>query len=123
MPISKIVLAEDEAGSRMLLAEALAERGIEVIQAEDGFQALDALRDNSGVTLLLTDVRMPRMSGYELAQMALSRNPDLKILVISGCLGEMPPPAVLMAREVRVQPKPFELDKVCGLVLEMLSRP
>jgi len=51
--------------------------------AEDGLQALE-LMERSGVDLLITDIKMPKMSGLELAERARQVNPQVKILIISG---------------------------------------
>ncbi|WP_260405256.1 response regulator [Paenibacillus sp. 598K] len=51
--------------------------------AEDGLQALE-LMERSGIDLLITDIKMPKMNGLELAERARHVNPQVKILIISG---------------------------------------
>ena len=62
--MSKMILTVDDSKSmRMLLRNALTQRGYEVVEAEDGVAALEWLRDNSP-TLVITDINMPRMDGF-----------------------------------------------------------
>jgi len=121
--MSKVVIADDEGELRGLIAEALTQQGCQVFQASDGLEALELIETTAGVTLLLSDVRMPRMDGYLLAEKALAQSPELKILMLTGYAIEQPPSSVLRAREVRVLRKPFELSRLCQLVGDMLARP
>ena len=119
----QVLIAEDDESLRGILAEMLAERGITVMQAVDGVQASQMLKDNICVSLLLSDVKMPRMDGYALVEEALMRNSELKVLMMTGYPGDFPPPAVLKAREIRTLAKPFDLDRMCDQVVNMLARP
>jgi two-component system chemotaxis response regulator CheY len=66
--VSKTILTVDDSRSmRMLLRSALAPRGYEVIEAEDGVAALEWLADNSP-HLVITDINMPRMDGFGLIE-------------------------------------------------------
>jgi DNA-binding NtrC family response regulator len=120
---AQIVVAEDEAGLRSLIADMLAERDLNVLQATDGQDAYERLQENPNVTLLLSDIRMPRMNGFELVEAALALRPELKVLMITAYAQEQPPPALLRAREIRTLSKPFDLERLGDLVCEMLARP
>jgi DNA-binding NtrC family response regulator len=119
----RVLIAEDDGALRAILAEELGDRGVSVMQAEDGMQASQMLKDNAGISLLLSDIKMPRMDGYALVEQALSHNSELKILMMTGYPGDLPPPAVLTAREIRTLSKPFDMDRMCDLVVDMLGRP
>ena len=60
----QVLIAEDDALLRTFIAEMLTERGVRVMQAADGMQASQMLDDNVGISLLLSDVKMPHMDGY-----------------------------------------------------------
>ena len=62
----------------------LEELGCEVVSARNGPEAIDQLRGDSRIEVLITDINMPEMDGYELAQRAKRINPDLKVLQLSG---------------------------------------
>lgn len=123
MKTPQIVIAEDEAGLRELIAESLAMRDLEVLEAGDGEEAYERLAANPGISLLLSDVRMPRMDGYKLVEKALTLRPELKVLMMTGFAQEQPPPELLRAREIRTLSKPIDLDRLSDLVIDMLSRP
>ena len=78
---------------------------------------------SSEQTLLIADIRMPEMDGYELAEAAIALNHDIKILMLTGYPEMRIPPPALQAREIRTLMKPVELDRLCTVALDMLSRP
>jgi two-component system cell cycle sensor histidine kinase/response regulator CckA len=119
----QVLVAEDEGVLRGHIAEMLTERGLQVMQAADGMEASQILKDNRGISLLLSDVRMPRMDGYALIDEAIARNPVLKVLMMTGNAGGHSPPPVVKAREIATLIKPFDMDRMCDMVVEMLARP
>jgi two-component system cell cycle response regulator CpdR len=123
MAAPQVLIAEDDGLLRSLLAEMLTDRGVEVMQAVDGVQASQMLKDNTGISLLLSDVKMPRKDGYALVEEALVHNSELKVLMMTGYPGDLPPPSVLTAREIRTLSKPFDMDRMCDQVVDMLARP
>jgi signal transduction histidine kinase len=80
-----ILVAEDEGDLRSLIGEVLRERGYTVLMAADGEAALRAAeRWPSPIDLLLTDVVMPHLSGWELAERLTSARPETRVLYLTG---------------------------------------
>ena len=80
-----ILLVEDEEGLRALNARGLISRGYQVIEAGNGVEAIEALEKAGGrVDLVVSDVVMPEMDGPTLLKELRKRNPDLKIIFVSG---------------------------------------
>ena len=79
----KILVVDDEKQLSELAKEILTANGYKVIIANNGQQALDIIEKES-VDLVVTDVIMPNMDGYELASQIVSKYPDIKIQVVSG---------------------------------------
>jgi PAS domain S-box-containing protein len=80
-----ILVVEDEESVRRLVVEVLRRQGYEVMQAEDGVQALDVLGGNADVLdLVVTDIVMPKMGGPEVASRVREMRPDIKVLFMSG---------------------------------------
>jgi DNA-binding response OmpR family regulator len=77
-----ILLVEDEAITRNAFADALRMEGQEVIQASDGTRALSLL-DQFHVDLVITDLVLPKLSGFDLVGQIRSKWPDIPILIIS----------------------------------------
>jgi DNA-binding NtrC family response regulator len=119
----QVLIAEDEALLRGHLAEMLTERGLQVMQAPDGIEASQILKDHREISLLLSDIRMPRMDGYALIDEAITRDPDLKVMIMSGNVGVQSPHPVLKTRDIATLIKPFDVGRMCDMVVEMLARP
>jgi len=79
-----VLLAEDEEGVRDFAVEALIELGYDVVAADGGRRALELLDEHPDVSVLLTDVVMPEMNGRQLAEEALRRSPNLKVIFMTG---------------------------------------
>ena len=113
-----LLLAEDEAMLRLLATEMLEEAGFQVFEAADGVEGLELLKSHPEISLLVSDIKMPRMDGYALAEAALGLKPALKILLMTG-YAQAPPPALLKQAEVQILHKPFNLERLCALAAEL----
>ena len=78
------MIVDDDPAVRDIVAEFLMDFGYQVIQAGGGAEALDLLGRTPDLRMMITDIRMPDMSGVELADVATRRLPDLKVILISG---------------------------------------
>ena len=115
-----ILVAEDEAMLRVIAVEMLEEAGFAVFEAGDGVEALELLKANPQIALLVSDIKMPRMDGYALVEAGLAIRPDLKVLLMTG-YAQDPPPQVLKAREIQILHKPFNLERLCALAAQMTA--
>lgn len=80
-----ILVADDDPGVLRVLVRILKNEGYHVIQGVDGADAIAALDAAGGpLDLLVTDVRMPRMDGCQLAAALRQRDPDLRVLYLTG---------------------------------------
>ena len=99
VPESKtIVVVEDDDGIRETMAALLEDEGFSVVQAENGEEGLSALRRTPDTTLVLLDLWMPVMNGWQMmeALRADSTLASVPVVVISAA-GEVPPPEGAMA--------------------------
>ena len=78
-----ILVADDEADIRALLRILLEKDGYRVLEAADGLEALRALRDHPEVSLILLDIMMPNLDGFETAR-ALRKSTDAPILFLTA---------------------------------------
>lgn len=81
---AKLMIVDDDPEVRIIVAEFLQDFGYQVIQASGGTEALDLLGQTPDLRMMITDIRMPDMSGIELANLATRRRCDLKVILISG---------------------------------------
>ncbi len=80
-----ILLVEDEDAVRDIAAQVLRTHGFHVMAAENATRAIELASSYSQpIHLLLTDVMMPGMNGFQLAQQLTRQRPDLKVLLASG---------------------------------------
>lgn len=85
MAYPTILVVDDESSVRGYIRKILGMRGFEVLEAADGVDALQQVQDSGAVIdLLLTDIRMPRMDGIELARSLTALYSRTPVLYISG---------------------------------------
>ena len=119
----RVLVTEDEADVAMLIRFHLEREGWEVVTAENGLQALGHIREDRP-DLLITDVMMPEMNGFELIA-SLLRDPDLTdlpVIVLTGKAVE--DTDVLQAYEMGVYvylTKPFRAEEIVTLAERMMS--
>jgi two-component system cell cycle response regulator CpdR len=79
-----VLVVDDEPLVLDLTASMLEDMGCDVVTATNGAEALNMLASDHHITILITDINMPGMSGYELAVQAQSSRPGLQVLLLSG---------------------------------------
>ncbi len=81
----RILIVEDEFLVRLTLAEALADEGFEVLEADSGDEALRLLQADASIALLLTDIQLPgKLNGLNLARLARETRPELPAIFMTG---------------------------------------
>jgi len=117
-----ILLVEDEEGLRSLNARGLRSRGYSVIEASNGIEALEALEEKDGaVDLVVSDVVMPEMDGPTLLKSMRDRNPDLKIIFVSGYAEDAFEKSLPENQQFAFLPKPFTLTQLVAAVKETMT--
>jgi signal transduction histidine kinase/CheY-like chemotaxis protein len=119
----RVLLVEDEDALRQALHRVLREDGYEVVEAADGEAALKiASVPGEAFDLVITDVVMPRMSGFEFAEHIRAARPDTRLLLVSGQLNH----PSLRGREIpeglTLLVKPFETSDLRATVRELLDQ-
>jgi CheY-like chemotaxis protein len=122
-PREIVMVVEDEARVRNYSVEALRELGYTVLHASSGLEALRLIDEGQDLSLLFTDVVMPEMTGLQLAEQAVRRLPNLRVLFTTGYTrdairrsGMLDPGSTLLS-------KPFGLDQLAERVRAVLDGP
>lgn len=123
MSNARVLIADDQPDLREPIIDRLDMDGIVAIGANDGVEALELLAKNPGVAVLLSDIKMPRMGGYDLALEATRLYPHLKVMLMTGFQEDAIPAALMRSRQIRTLFKPFALNGLAGLVKQMLVSP
>ena len=100
-----LIVVEDDDGVRVLVEELLLDREYDVIAARSGAEGLDRIQREPGLSLVITDIRMPGIDGWELAPRATEMRAGIKVLYITGYPGEQraddAPPGPLLRKPWR----------------------
>jgi two-component system, cell cycle sensor histidine kinase and response regulator CckA len=118
-----ILLTEDEQDVRGVAREFLESGGYTVIEARDGAEALELVeKHRGGIDLLITDMVMPRMTGLELAARLKEKQPELRMLYMSGYSERAAAESMQPDPSVRLLAKPFSRSALLRAVHELLKR-
>ena len=118
----RILLVEDEARVRKLIADVLATRGYHVLEATRGGEALRLCRLNKGrIDLAVVDVVMPEMSGPDLVREMSPLEPQMRVLYISGYTEEAMVHHGIEQSGAAFLQKPFLPDVLARKVREVLD--
>jgi two-component system, cell cycle sensor histidine kinase and response regulator CckA len=108
-----VLVVEDEQLMRRLLERILSSQDTSVLLAADGQEALDIYRDHRGeINVVLLDLGLPKISGWEVFNYLKQQNPDLCIVVASGY---MEPDVKSRMHDAGVEhfiEKPYRLDQL-----------
>ena len=117
-----LLMVEDEAKVRSLARRYLNQLGYKVLVAGDGVDALRAHENHAGIiSLVITDVVMPRMDGQELAKRLRARQPGLKVLFTSGYPNEVIADYGVLPEGEDFLQKPFTGADLASKVRELLD--
>lgn len=116
-----VLVVEDEPMLLLVVAETLRDAGYEVWEAVNAQDALGILDAQPEIVLLLTDIKMPGMDGYQLAEASLARKPDLKVMMMTG-YSQSPLPKKMADMGISVLQKPFDIDRLPERAAEVLAK-
>lgn len=120
---ARVLIVDDQPDLREPIIEKLSQMGIVAIGAGDGVEALEMLAKNPGIAVMLSDIKMPRMGGHDLALEATRLYPHLKVMLMTGFNEDTIPAALMRSRQIRTLFKPFALNGMAELVKQMLVAP
>jgi signal transduction histidine kinase/CheY-like chemotaxis protein len=119
----RVLVVDDDPWTLSFMCTTLEQAGYLVQSAMDGASALDSFdRAKEPFCLVLSDVLMPRMTGFELAKRLLDRNPGLAILFTSGHVPSGCVPEPFAGQPYDFLPKPFPPDGLLRAVRTALTR-
>jgi two-component system, cell cycle sensor histidine kinase and response regulator CckA len=118
-----VLLVEDQEAVRRLLRDYLVNTGCSVLEATNGEEAIRISGEYDGaIDLLITDVMMPRASGFAVARRLAERRAGMKIMFISGYAEELENGLESLPAGARFLPKPFARTDLLKNVNDLLGR-
>ncbi|MDO5096033.1 MAG: response regulator transcription factor [Peptostreptococcaceae bacterium] len=80
----KVLIVEDEFPIRSFISLNLKKEGYEVLEAEDGEVAIDVFHKNKDINIVLLDVMMPKLDGFEVLKVLRQERPDVGIIMLTA---------------------------------------
>jgi CheY-like chemotaxis protein len=114
-PAVRVLVIDDEASVRDILADMLRVQRHEVVVAEDGAEGVRRFREGA-FDLVMTDLAMPGMSGWQVAQTVKGLRPGVPVVLVTGWGVEVPPDQLRAGGVDRVMAKPFGFEDVRKVV-------
>jgi DNA-binding response OmpR family regulator len=122
VPISRIVIADDDPDSLELLKMALANPQIEICEAANGAELVDLLAEGGPFDLVVTDVLMPWMEGLQVLLSARAAEIHTPVLVISGLTRPDLQSKVDHLGNAKLLRKPFGIPELRAAVADLMAR-
>jgi chemosensory pili system protein ChpA (sensor histidine kinase/response regulator) len=110
-PDHVVLIADDDPDLRMLVTHTLGRVGYTMIEARDGVEALEMIRERNP-SLALLDVNMPRLDGFEVAEQMRADECSTPFIFVTAQSGRAHLDRVLSTRPASYIAKPFQLEKL-----------
>lgn len=117
-----VLLVEDEPTVRSVVANVLQDMGYKVLQAHDGPTGLAVLETGVQLELLVTDVGLPGLNGRQLADLARTRQPELKVLFMTGYAEHALMNGNFIGEGLELITKPFSIEALARQVAALVNR-
>jgi DNA-binding response OmpR family regulator len=114
--LSRVVIAEDDDDMRNVLCELVSGLGVEVASASSGGDLVLLLTDDRPVDLLITDVRMPWMTGFQVALSARNSGLNIPIIIVTAFPDDALRVQVERMGSAVLLAKPFRPEELLSLV-------
>ncbi len=118
----KILVVDDEESLREICREALVEHGYEVVEAKNGIEAIECLKNDKDIDIVLSDLNMPEMDGMALIDYINRHNLDVELIVMTG-FGTIETAVEVMKKgALDYIPKPFYLNHLLVKIDSAIER-
>lgn len=122
-PVLHVLIADDDDSIRGLLANILRTSDCSLDLVSNGIDAIRAFADRH-YDLVLTDLEMPGLNGFELTAAIRQLNADVPVVLITGCAPADVDPSKLVENGIhRVIYKPFQITEILALKETLLKQP
>ena len=118
-----ILFVEDEARQLHLMQKILEKEGYRVLGARDGAEAVKTyLKRKQEIALVILDLELPKLSGWDAFQRMKKANPELKAIIATGYVSRQVESSVANGDLSQVILKPYRLDDVLEKISGVINR-
>ena len=113
-----VLVVDDHPDTAEVVARLLESAGYAIVEASSAYQAVELLDANRDISLILSDVRMPNVDGFDFLRLVRHRYPSLPMVLMTGL------PITredFVPRGARILQKPFGIDELQRIVAELLA--
>ncbi len=118
----RVVIAEDDDDTRNILRELVSGLGVHVAEVSGGDDLVTLLAEGSPVDLLITDVRMPWMTGLQVALSARNAGLEMPIIFVTAFPDDTLRAQIKHLGAAVLLPKPFRAEEILSLIRERLPQ-
>lgn len=122
MGSTRILVVDDDQGSRDLLSEVLAANGYVVAAVPDGVAAREELSRESGYEIVIADLRMPKSSGLDLLRELRTRNERQDLILMSSFMSVIEKQQAIELGARALLEKPFRLSELLAVVADLVGQ-
>ncbi len=117
----RILVVEDDGIVRRMVVELLTDHGYLVSEATDGTTGMAMLEEAENLDLMVSDVGLPGPNGRQLADYAVSRFPNIRVVLMTGYAAHVATDAALLDGNIELITKPFDADVLLRKIGEILG--
>jgi CheY-like chemotaxis protein len=117
----KILIAEDELNNYLYLKEILKQKKIEVLHANNGYEAVEQCKNNTDINLVLMDIRMPVFDGYEALTQIKKIHPALKIIAQTAYASYDEKRNILESEFDDYISKPIKAEEIISIIIKHIE--
>jgi two-component system sensor histidine kinase EvgS len=115
------MIVEDEEGARKAVARILESLGYDVAEAESGDEALAIIKGGREIDIVITDLSLLGMSGWELSKAILAYNTGIKVAILSGWDIEDDDERIAESGVTEILSKPIDMHRMKDAIARMMS--
>jgi PAS domain S-box-containing protein len=120
--VKTLLIAEDEDLNFLLLEKLLADTNVRIVRAVNGLEAVETCKSNQGIDLVLMDLKMPVVNGYDATRQILEYSPDLPVIIQTAYVNEADRNKVFECGCSDVICKPVDQELLISKIWERLDK-
>ena len=117
-----ILIVEDVVSSAMYFKSAIKQTGATIFSAEDGDQAIEIVKNNKDIHIIIMDIHMPKMDGIEATKIIKSINPKIRIIIQTAYVFKNTKEECLKAGSDIFLEKPVSLITLISSITDLLNK-